>query len=89
MKESLYDKGYIINYPNGEQSLQRDVLVYKEDIEDGLYTIRDGDNLTMIAYKFYKDPLKWFVIADVNEIENPFNLEVGRDIIIPNLNTYL
>jgi len=43
----------------------------------------------MIAYKFYKDTLKWFVIADVNEIENPFDLITGTDIIIPNLNNYL
>ena len=89
MRQGLYDKGYMINYPDGEQSLQRDILVYKEDIEDRSYTIKDGDNLTMIAYQFYKDPLKWFVIADVNEIENPFELTVGKDIIIPNLNNYI
>jgi len=89
MRRGLYDKGYIINYLDGEQLLQRDKLVYKEDIDDGSYTIKDGDTLTMIAYKFYKDTLKWFVIADINEIENPFDLITGTDIIIPNLNNYL
>jgi len=89
MRQGLYDKGYIINYPLGDQSLQRDMLVYKEDIDDMSYTIKDGDNLTKIAYQFYKDPLKWFVIADVNNISNPFDLTIGRAIVIPNLNNYL
>jgi len=88
MKEGLYNKGYIVNYPDDEQSLQRDLLLYKEDIEDKSYMVVEGDTLTSIAYKFYKSPLKWYVIADVNEIVNPFNLKIGDEIVIPNLNNY-
>lgn len=84
----LYKEGFIINYKEGDQSLQRDRLVYKEDANDRIYTIQEGDRLTQIAFKFYGEPLKWFIIADVNEIQNPFELEAGQEIIIPNLNRY-
>lgn len=88
MEQGLYDDGYILTYKEGDKSLQRDKLVYKEDIEDEMHTIIEGDTLTRIAYRYYKDPLKWYIIADINEIENPFYLEIGEEIIIPNLNKY-
>lgn len=30
------------------------------------YQVLDGDRIDAIAYKFYGDPLKWWVIADAN-----------------------
>lgn len=85
---SLYNNGFIVNYRENDKSLQRDHFEYKEDINDKLYTVKEGDNLTRLAFKFYKDPLKWYLIADINEIFNPFILEPGQELIIPNPSRY-
>jgi len=42
MRRGLYDKGYIINYLDGEQLLQRDKLVYKEDIDEAHIPLKMG-----------------------------------------------
>ena len=85
-----YSENYIINYPEGDQSLERINIVHKEDINDKLYTVKDEDTLTSIAYRYYGNPKLWFVIADVNDdiILNPLELTTGTDLIIPNLEKY-
>lgn len=88
MKADLYTNAYIINYPEGDKSLQRRRIIHKQDIEDKSHIIKDGDTLSSLAYRYYRDPLKWFLIADINNLDNPFLLEVGISIIIPNLNKY-
>lgn len=88
MKADLYSNGITINYPEGDTSLQRKTIVHKEDLEDKSYIIRQDDTLSSIANKFYNEPLYWYIIADVNNIDNPFILETGKSIIIPNINKY-
>ena len=88
MKTDLYSNGITINYPEGDTSLQRKTIVHKEDLEDKSYIIRQDDTLSSIANKFYNEPLYWYIIADVNNIDNPFILETGKSIIIPNINKY-
>ena len=88
MKTDLYSNGITINYQEGDTSLQRKTIVHKEDLEDKTYIIRQDDTLSSIANKFYNEPLYWYIIADVNNIDNPFILETGKSIIIPNINKY-
>lgn len=88
MKSDTYTNGYIIQYPEGDKSLQRKRIVHQEDLNDRAYTIKDGDKLTTLSYRFYGNPLLWFLIADANEIDNPFELTTGTNIIIPNQNIY-
>lgn len=88
MKTHLYTGGYIIDYLEGDKSLQKKSINHREDLDDKSYIIKDGDTITGIAYKFYGEPMYWFFICDVNDIENPFILEVGKSIVIPNLNKY-
>ena len=88
MKADLYSNGITINNQEGDTSLQRKTIVHKEDLEDKSYIIRQDDTLSSIAYKFYNEPLYWYIIADVNNIDNPFILETGKSIIIPNINKY-
>lgn len=88
MKADLYSNGITINYQEGDTSLQRKTIVHKEDLEDKSYIIRQDDTLSSIANKFYNEPLYWYIIADVNNIDNPFILETGKSIIIPNINKY-
>ena len=88
MKADLYSNGITINYQEGDTSLQRKTIVHKEDLEDKSYIIRQDDTLSSISNKFYNEPLYWYIIADVNNIDNPFILETGKSIIIPNINNY-
>lgn len=87
-KNDLYNNGFIINYPEGDKSLQRKQIVHEEDLEDKSYVIKDGDTLTSISTFFYGEPLYWVIIADVNNIEMPLILPTGKSIIIPNINKY-
>lgn len=84
----LYKDGHIINYEEGDRSLQRYKLEHTEDIEDKAYTIRQEDTIDAIAFKFYGNPFMWYIIADINDIDNPLQLVVGEDLIIPNINRY-
>lgn len=77
-----------------EEQLERTPLAYVGSANDQYYTVRHGDMLDSIAYRYYKDvdPFadKWYwVIADANDIENPLDLSayVGKDILIPDLLT--
>jgi hypothetical protein len=42
-----------------------------------------GDSLASIANAEYGDPNMWRAIAEVNEIEDPFNIRIGTELLIP------
>lgn len=84
----LYENAFIINYEEGDRSLQRRSIVHQEDIGDQYHVVRLTDTITSISYKYYSKPLYWYLIADVNEIVNPLDLELGQTLIIPNLDRY-
>ncbi len=49
-----------------------------------LHTVKDGDRLDLLAYTYYKNPTKFWLICDANNIMYPADLlEKGRKIIIP------
>lgn len=88
MNTDLYSKGFIVNYKEGDRSLERKKVIHRDSLDDKSYITSTGDTLTSISYKFYKNSLLWFYIADVNNIENPFYLKPGTTLIIPNLDKY-
>ena len=47
--------------------------------------IEVGTKLTDIAHSQYGDSSYWSYIAQYNGIDNPFDLEIGKLIIIPEL----
>jgi LysM repeat protein len=47
------------------------------------YVVRKGDTLTSIAIVAYGDASKWTLIAKVNHIQNPRDLNVGRKLVLP------
>jgi len=49
------------------------------------YQVREGDRLDLLAYKFYRNPRKWWLIADANPdcIAPEQLLTPGRMLIIP------
>jgi nucleoid-associated protein YgaU len=50
-----------------------------------VYQVRDGDRLDLLAFKFYHDPRKWWLIADANSdvLSLEGLLETGRLLRIP------
>jgi nucleoid-associated protein YgaU len=48
------------------------------------YVVKEGDRLDLLAYRFYGDPTKFWLICDANQPMFPFELmDPGRRIIIP------
>lgn len=47
------------------------------------YTMKEGDTLWELSAKYYNDPTLYPVFLEVNHIDNPRMIPVGREIIIP------
>jgi hypothetical protein len=50
-----------------------------------LFTMTESDSIWQMAYKAYGDAALWRAIADANNIDDPWKVETGRDLIIPTL----
>jgi hypothetical protein len=48
-------------------------------------TLKQGDQLWMLAAEEYEDPQHWRAIADANNIDNPRVLTTGRRVVVPRL----
>jgi len=48
-----------------------------------LHTVREGETLPQIAYDAYKDPARWRVIADANDLSDPTDLTPGQVLDLP------
>jgi 5'-nucleotidase/UDP-sugar diphosphatase len=49
------------------------------------YTVKSGDTLSKISQHFYGDPKKYedIYFANRDKIENPDNLSIGTELVIP------
>lgn len=54
-----------------------------EKVQGLTYKVRDGDNLSRIASKFYGDGSLGSFIAEANGITDPASISVGQKIVIP------
>lgn len=50
-----------------------------------VHLIQRGDTLSGLAFRFYDDPALWRPIAIANSIDDPRQLEIGREIVVPAL----
>ena len=48
-----------------------------------IYTVRRGDNLSLISQHAYDTPTEWRRIAEYNDIEDPLRLEPGARLLLP------
>lgn len=51
--------------------------------DDGFHVVREGDRLETIAAARLGDPALWWVLADVNDVADPFALVVGTTLRVP------
>ena len=77
--------GSTITFEDGTESLDRPRLVHVEAIKDRFHTVTAFDDLQSISFKKYGDSKFWWVIRDVNNLDDIFILEVGKSLIIPDL----
>jgi len=56
-----------------------------EDLGEGyvVHTVETGDELDLLAWYYGGKARLGWLIADVNELVFPFDLEVGQELIIP------
>lgn len=76
----------VIGFSDGTQGLYRDsLLTIPINSSPRTHTVCVDDTLTSISYLVYGSPMQWFIIAEANDIINPFELELGKKLIIPEL----
>ena len=80
-----YHYGRIVDFKDGQLSLDRTLLNIPNSPLDRIYIIKSGDELSVLAHRFYGDSKYWWILADKNKLENPFILEEGTTLIIPDL----
>lgn len=51
------------------------------------HKVAKGENLWMLAEKYYGDGYKWTEIATENKVANASVIEEGQELVIPNLNS--
>ena len=55
-----------------------------DQVDDISYVVKGFDRIDQLAFKFYKDPILWWVIAVANDMELlPTDLIEGETIRIP------
>lgn len=93
-KSSRYKSGRMYNISDGTNVkhivLDRKLAAFDNRVDYKFYTVVAGDTLDAISKKFYNNEGYWWVIADFNDIINPFDdLKPGMRILIPNFSSVL
>ncbi len=90
--DNLFQTGQLEQFADGTEMLTRKKIEYIKTGKEQRHTIVEGETIRQIAYMYYKNMTSkpqnwWWIIADVNEIENPLFLSehIGSTIIIPDL----
>lgn len=80
---SPYEDSYVIKFPDGDVSLERNILAIPSD--HLIHSVLEGETIQSIAFRYYGDSGMWGVIADANDILNPFeDVHADMELIIPN-----
>lgn len=92
LPSELYYDGEIIQFNDGSLAMLREPLNYENSVNDRFHTVQDEDNLDRIAWQYYRNKVEhaeqyWWVIAEVNDIPNPFDISglSGQQILIPDI----
>ena len=83
MSYSPYDDAYILDYGDGDVSLER--RSPNIDLSKALvHTVLEGETLQSIAFKYYGDSGYWAIIAEANNIFFALReVKPGDQIYIP------
>lgn len=81
-----YSNGSIYLFVEGDFLLDRTPIEYEQSITDKYVVIKDGEDLSKISFDNYGNSKWWWVIYDVNQLDDPFVLNTGDLLVIPELN---
>jgi nucleoid-associated protein YgaU len=86
-KGSRYEhvKDYVALDVRGNRNrVKRTRLIPQQPKKAFNYIVKEGDRLDLLAYTYYDDPTKFWLICDANQFMVPHELLVpGKKIIIP------
>lgn len=83
INDNPFVNSIIIQYPEGDSSRER-TSYYLNRSNSITHTVREGETIQSIAFRYYGDSGSWYKIADLNNISFPFrDLEEGLELIIP------
>lgn len=51
--------------------------------DDGWHVWREGDSLEAVAGARLGDPALWWILADVNDVTDPFTIAAGTRLRVP------
>lgn len=80
--------GEILVFDDGSKELQTEPFTFDKSDKDAYYNIMEGDTLSTIAGIRYGSSKWWWILyyANLSIIDNPFELALGLEILIPDLN---
>ena len=55
----------------------------RESDDDVLIMVKETDRLDLLAFMYYGDVTKWWIIAQANHIKNTFFVPIGTQLRIP------
>lgn len=61
----------------------------RDDDQYYIVTAAEEDRIDLVSYKFYSNPLYWWVIAEASDISDPEILPIGTLLRIPSLQSIL
>ena len=80
---SRFVNTFLIIDGDKERNYLRERLDTTPREDDFFYTVKYGDRIDLLAYRFYGSPDLWWVIADYNDLRFPLVLEVGTVLRCP------
>lgn len=83
--DNPYFTGVVSVFDDGSVALDPGDFNYQKSDQDRYYTVIDEENLNAISFKAYGNAKLWHILAKVNNIFNPFELESGSTLLIPDL----
>lgn len=84
-ENNLYQTSIALIHGNEEYQLKRFPISYSPTSRDTFHVVKASDELDYLAHNYYGESKYWWVIADANNIINPWKLEVGTNLVIPDL----
>tara|TARA_R110001599_G_scaffold305781_1_gene512171 strand:+ start:145 stop:456 length:312 start_codon:yes stop_codon:yes gene_type:complete len=83
--DNPYSTGSIESFEDNQPILVREKILYKPAEDDDFHLVIQGEDLTTISFKWYESSKYYWVLADVNNIENPLDLTGITGLVIPSL----
>jgi nucleoid-associated protein YgaU len=81
---SLAGSVYTVTAPDGRQEPVLPIRFLPPTPATVRHTVQAGERLDLLAFRYYGNPQKFWLIADANDALDPEDLlEPGRTILIP------